>query len=112
VSSDRATTDSEWAEDPRYRVSTRESVIVAVFFVVYIVATIGTAWLLGGGEGVDEVDLVLGFPGWLFWSTFVLGAFFCVVPYFLVRSFFTDMSLDPDGELPESASPAPATGRR
>lgn len=114
MSSDHATVDGDWTEDPRYRVSTRESVITAVFFVVYIVVTIGTAWLLGGDKGVEDIDLVLGFPAWLFWSTFVLGAVFCVVPYFLVKHFFTDMPLDPDSDWGEPApsGPAPANEGR
>jgi uncharacterized membrane protein YhdT len=111
VPSDRAPADAEWTEDPRYRVSNRESVITAVFFLFYIVITIGTAWVLGGNKGIDEIDLVLGFPAWLFWSTFVLGGVFCVVPYFLVKHLFTDMPLDADGELPpvrhEQPAPAP-----
>jgi uncharacterized membrane protein YhdT len=104
VSSDRTTANEGWTEDPRYRVSDREALIAAAFFVAYIVVTIGTAWLLGGNQGIDEIGFVLGFPDWLFWSTLVLGAVFCVVPYFLIKRFFTDMSLDADGDWTEQAS--------
>jgi uncharacterized membrane protein YhdT len=102
VPSDHVPVAEQWSEDPRYRVSTRESAITAIFFAAYIVLTIGSAWLIGGNKSIDEISLVLGFPDWLFWSTFVLGAVFCVVPYFLVKHLFTDMSLEPDGDLPGS----------
>jgi uncharacterized membrane protein YhdT len=98
VSSESRHADDGWTEDPRYRVSNREALIAASFFVVYIVATIGTAWLIGGDKGIEEIGFVFGFPDWLFWSTFVLGGVFCVVPYFLIKRFFTDMPLDADSE--------------
>ncbi|MQA88226.1 MAG: DUF997 family protein [Streptosporangiales bacterium] len=91
-------THEGWTEDPRYSVSNREFVITAAFFVVYTVVTIGVAWLLGGGKDADEIGIVWGFPAWFFWSTLVLGAAFCVVPYFIVRYLFTDMSLEADPE--------------
>jgi uncharacterized membrane protein YhdT len=110
VSSDRTVRDDGWAEDPRYRVSNREAVIAAAFFAAYIVVTIGTAWLIGGNQGINEIGFVLGFPDWLFWSTFVLGGLFCVVPYFLIKHFFTDMPLDADSEW--MADPSSAARRR
>jgi uncharacterized membrane protein YhdT len=113
VSSDPRPADDGWTEDPRYRVSNREALIAAAFFVAYIVATIGTAWLLGGNKTIDEIGFVLGFPDWLFWSTFVLGALFCVVPYFLIKSFFTEMPLDADSDWTGDAASSlhPHTGR-
>jgi uncharacterized membrane protein YhdT len=102
VSSDHATAEEQWSEDPRYRVSSRESVITAVYFASYIVLTIGSAWMIGGNKSIDEISLVLGFPDWLFWSTFALGGVFCLVPYFLIKYLFTDMSLEADGGLPDS----------
>jgi uncharacterized membrane protein YhdT len=104
VTPDQVSLGGDWTEDPRYRVSARESVVTAAYFGVYIVLTIGTAWLLGGGKQADEIDLVLGFPAWFFWSTFALGGLFCVVPYLLVRHYFTDMSLEPEDDTPDDAS--------
>lgn len=98
-------TDEGWTEDPRYRVSNREALIAAGFFAAYTVVTIGTAFLLGGNKGVADINLVFGFPDWLFWSTFVLGALFCVLPYFLIRHFFTDMPLDADSEWTADSRP-------
>lgn len=101
MASDHIPVEEQWSEDPRYRVSNRESAITAVFFASYIVLTIGSAWLIGGNKGIEEISIVLGFPDWLFWSTFVLGGLFCLVPYFIVKHLFTDMSLEADGELPD-----------
>lgn len=98
----------QWIEDHRYRVSNREGIVAGLYFLVYTVATIGTAWFLGGGKGVGDIQLIHGFPAWFFWSTLVLGAAFCVVPYFLVKAFFTDMSLEPDaGESVEGPPDGP-----
>ena len=104
---DRPSVHDEWTEDLRYRVSNKEAVITAGFFLAYIVLTIGTAWLIGGNRDIDEIHFVLGFPDWLFWSTFVLGSLFCVVPYLLVKRFFTDMPLDADSDWTDER-PAPA----
>lgn len=97
-----------WTEDSRYRVSARECLITLVYFAIYTAATIGLAWVLGGGEGVDQLTFVFGFPSWFFWSTLVLGAVFCVTPYLVVRLFFTPMSLAPDPDEPDGQS-APTT---
>ncbi len=111
MSSDRTPQD-EWTEDPRYRVSSREALVAAGFFASYIVVTIGTAWLIGGNRGIDEIDFVFGFPSWLFWSTLVLGAVFCVVPYFLVKYFFSEMPLDADADWTDDRTPASRPGER
>jgi uncharacterized membrane protein YhdT len=111
MSSNRTLPDEGWTEDPRYRVSNREALIAAAFFVAYIVVTIGTAWLLGGNKGVDEIGFVFGFPDWLFWSTFVLGAVFCAVPYFLIKRFFSDMPLDADSEWSDQTGDASSAAR-
>jgi uncharacterized membrane protein YhdT len=111
VSSNRTTAEDGWTEDPRYRVSNREALIAAGFFLAYIVITIGTAWVIGGDQDIDEISFVFGFPDWLFWSTFVLGGVFCVVPYFLIKRFFTDMPLDADSEWTEGTSTHRPNGR-
>lgn len=92
--------DQEWTEDPRYAISRKELVVTIVYFAVYTVAMIGLAWLLGGNDSLRDVHYVLGFPAWFFWSTLVLGGVFCIVPYFVVKAFFTDVSLeaDPDSD--------------
>lgn len=54
------------------------------------------AWTLGHRADGAEQPFVMGFPAWFFWSAlaFVFVASF-IVPYFMVRFGFKDMSLEP-----------------
>lgn len=94
--------NQEWSEDPRYRTSQRELVITAIFFAVYIVVMVGVAWLIGGNDSISDITYVLGFPAWFFWSALFFGSVFCVVPYFVVKHLFTDVSLEADGDTEQS----------
>jgi uncharacterized membrane protein YhdT len=73
-------------------------IISFVYFGVYTFVLIGVAWLIGGGKDADEIGFILGFPDWFFWSAFVGGAIFGVIPYFLVKYWFTDMPLSASGD--------------
>lgn len=97
--------NGSWTEDPRYAASNREFAITAVFFAAYTILTIGVAWLIGGGDDAADTGLILGFPAWFFWSTLVLGAAFCAIPYFLVKHLFTEMSLEADPEADTGVEP-------
>lgn len=97
--------DEDFPEDPRYKTSVREMAISLAYWVVTTTAIIGVAWALGGGKSAEEMDFVLGFPAWFFWSAFGGGVFMCVLAVFVVRRFFTDISLD-------AADPAEGTDAR
>lgn len=90
--------EEDFTEDPRYAASRREMIISFVYFGVYTFALIGIAWVIGGGKDADEIGFILGFPDWFFWSAFVGGLIFSVIPYFLVQFFFEDMPLSASGE--------------
>jgi uncharacterized membrane protein YhdT len=90
--------EEDFTEDPRYAASRREMIISFVYFGVYTFVLIGVAWLIGGGKDADEIGFILGFPDWFFWSAYVGGATFSVVPYFLVKYWFVDMPLSASGE--------------
>lgn len=53
------------------------------------------AWTLGYGKEADQLDFILGFPSWFFWSAGVVTLIFCIIPYLLVKFFFSDVSLMP-----------------
>ena len=90
--------EDDFTEDPRYAASRREMIISFVYFGIYTFVLIAVAWVIGGGKDADEIGFVLGFPDWFFWSAFVGGAIFSVIPYFLVRYWFQDMPLSASGE--------------
>jgi uncharacterized membrane protein YhdT len=90
--------EEDFTEDPRYAASRREMIISFVYFGIYTFVLIGVAWVIGGGKDADEIGFVLGFPDWFFWSAFVGGAIFSIIPYFLVRYWFEDMALSASGE--------------
>lgn len=88
----------DFTEDPRYRISVRELVISLAYWIVTTGSTVGVAWWLGGGKSAEEMDFVLGFPAWFFWSAFGGTFFMCILAYVVVRGFFTDVSLEADDE--------------
>jgi uncharacterized membrane protein YhdT len=90
--------EEDFTEDPRYAASRREMIISFVYFGVYTFVLIGVACLIRGGKDADEIGFILGFPDWFFWSAYVGGAIFSVVPYFLVKYWFVDMPLSASGE--------------
>lgn len=90
------TTDFE--EDPRYRVARRELIVALLYWLAFTVTISGVAWILGGGEKVQELDFIMGFPEWFFWSVPVTCFAFSAIAYVLVRTLFTDIPLDADGD--------------
>lgn len=89
---------AEFEEDPRYAIAWRELWIAVGYWLAFTIAVTGSAWLLGGGKDAGELTFVLGFPTWFFWSILVCSLVFSIVPYFLVKRWFTDVPLSPDGE--------------
>ncbi|MGH3097691.1 MAG: DUF997 family protein [Streptosporangiales bacterium] len=87
-----------FAEDPRYAVSWRELWISVAYWAGFSAAVVLVAWLLGGGKKATEIEFVLGFPAWFFWSSIVCSLAFSIVPYFLVKRWFTDMPLGTHGD--------------
>lgn len=88
----------DFDEDPRYTVSQREMWISVAFWAVWTAAIVAVAWTLGAGEDATELEFVLGFPAWFFWSAIVCSVVFSIIPYFLVKYGFTDMPLTTDGK--------------
>jgi uncharacterized membrane protein YhdT len=90
--------EDEFTEDPRYDASRREMLISFVYFGFYTFVLIAVAWVIGGGKDANEIGFILGFPDWFFWSAFVGGLIFSVIPYFLVKYWFQDMPLSASGD--------------
>lgn len=90
------TIEADFEEDPRYHIAVREAWIAFVYWVVYTVAVTGVAWSIGHGKSADEMNFILGFPDWFFWSAGVTTLIFCILPYFIIRYLFVNCSLLPD----------------
>lgn len=99
--------DDDFPEDPRYKISVKEMAISLAYWAVTTAAIIGVAWGIGGGKTARELDFVLGFPAWFFWSAFGGGVFMCVLAFVVVRRYFTNMSLEADDpqQVPGTAQP-------
>lgn len=99
------TSKADFEHDPRYRISLREMWISVAYWVCFTTISMTLAWTLGNREDGAEQPFVLGFPAWFFWSAlgFVFIASF-IVPYFMVRFGFKNMSLEPKADgLDESS---------
>lgn len=93
------TTFTDFEHDPRYRVSLREMWISVGYWICFTSISMILAWTLGNrGDGAEQ-PFIMGFPAWFFWSAlaFVFVAS-VIVPYFMVRFGFKDMSLEPDDD--------------
>ena len=91
----------DFEEDPRYAQANREAGWALGYWLAFTVAVTGLAWALGYGKSPAELDFVLGFPAWFFWSVLVTSVVFSVLPPFIIRRYFKDVPLTRDGE-PES----------
>lgn len=85
----------DFEEDPRYKVSQREALMCVAYWLSFTALSVCVAWLMGH-RNASQIDFVLGFPDWFFWSAIgVPFVFATVVPYLMVRLFFTDVDLEP-----------------
>lgn len=86
----------DFPEDPRYAVSVRELKLCLWYWVLTTAGVVGVAWWLGAGRSGAEMDLILGFPEWFFWSGLGGGLVMSVAPYFLITRYFESVSLEAD----------------
>ncbi|WP_209374514.1 YhdT family protein [Brevibacterium renqingii] len=80
--------------DQRYRQANKEALVAFLYWVVYLVLTSVVALGLGLNRPAEDIDFILGFPAWFFYSAGVVLVVLCILPYFLVRFFYRDYSLD------------------
>jgi uncharacterized membrane protein YhdT len=88
----------DFEEDPRYAQANREALWALGYWLAFTVAVTGLAWVLGYGTPAAELEFVLGFPTWFFWSVLVTSVIFSAVPPFIIRRYFVDVPLTRDGE--------------
>ena len=100
----------DFEEDPRYAQANREAMWALGYWLTFTVVVTGLAWWLGYGTPADELDFILGFPSWFFWSVLVTSAVFSAAPPWIIRRFFKDVPLTRDGRpdrppVPHSRQP-------
>lgn len=89
--------DIEFEEDPRYAVANREAWWGIGYWAMFTAVITAVSWLMGGNKPAEDLQFVLGFPAWFFWSCLVGAAAMCVLPIFVIKRFFTDLPLSADG---------------
>lgn len=82
--------------DPRYRQANKEALVAFLYWVLYFIVISVVALTIGLHKPAGDVTFIFGFPTWFFWSAGVATAVLCIVPYFVVRFFYRDYSLDAD----------------
>ena len=95
----------DFEEDPRYRQANREAWWAIGYWAAFTVVVTGLAWWLGYGKPAEDLEFVLGFPAWFFWSVLVTSVVFSAIPAWIIKQKFHDVPLTRDGE------PTDETGR-
>lgn len=80
-------------EDSRYRQCNKEALLSVAVFVLSFIIIGGVAMLLGYGKPANEIQLILGFPAWFFYGVIVGGIIISIVPIFVVKYSFKEMSI-------------------
>jgi uncharacterized membrane protein YhdT len=86
----------EFEEDPRYAIANREALIGIAYWAAFTIVVSGLAWGLGGNRKAADLGFLLGFPEWFFWSCIIGAGVMSLVPIWLVRQNYTDLSLNAD----------------
>ncbi|MDD9311832.1 YhdT family protein [Cytobacillus firmus] len=88
----------DFIEDSRYSQCTREMWATVVLFVINILLVGGVSLWLGLNKTADSMTYILGFPAWFFWGGIMGTAIFCILPYFMIKFFYKDMSIEAEDE--------------
>ena len=88
----------DFEEDPRYAQANKEAWWAIGYWLAFTVVVTGLAWWLGYDKPADELDFVLDFPAWFFWSVLMTSVVFSVIPVWIIRRRFVDVPLTPDGQ--------------
>lgn len=80
-------------EDPRFRQCRKEMCVVMVYWMLLLPVLLGVAQYMGGSTQARDVSFIFVWPDWFFWSQAVV-ALFAAAPWFIIRAFFQNMSLD------------------
>ena len=101
---DRVTTNEEGDFDVVYLNSRRETQVLLVAFVVFLVWSVGVSWLMGyGNQSSENVAVVAGIPRWVFWGVCVPWGAATLFTIWFAQVFMVDDQLaEPSDELPST----------
>jgi uncharacterized membrane protein YhdT len=88
----------DFVEDSRYQQCNKESFVTLLYFLLHMVVVGGIGLAIGYNKGVDQIKFIAGFPSWFFYSSIIGWIFLSLVPIFMIKYYFTDMSLEPEGD--------------
>lgn len=85
-------------EDRRFKQCTKEMWLVLGLFVINLIVVGIPAIALGLNKPSSDITFILGFPAWFFWGGIVGSLIICILPLFMVKFFFKDMSIEAEEE--------------
>mgnify|MGYP001232121612 CR=1 FL=1 len=88
----------DFVEDSRFAQCTKEMWASIWLFVINILLVGGVSLLIGLNKSAESMSYVLGFPAWFFWGGIIGTAVFCILPYFMVKFIYKDMSIEAEDE--------------
>lgn len=91
----------DFETDSRYPQANKEAFVAFLYWLVYLILISVVALSLGLNKPAKDIHFIFGFPKWFFWSAGVATLVLCVLPYFVVKIFYRDYSLDAD-DSPDS----------
>lgn len=86
--------ETDLEEDPRFKVATRESLIIWGFALLGPALQVLVAELLGKGPG-EKLTCWFGLPAWIWLVFFIIPLTYICVMIYIVRRTFKSMPFDP-----------------
>lgn len=87
-----------FTEDSRFAQCNKEMYLTFGLFGVHILLVGGLSFLIGLNKPAESMSYIFGLPAWFFWGGIVGTIVFCILPYFMVKIFFKDMSIEAEDE--------------
>lgn len=84
--------------DPLVRSSLREALIVSGIWFTAMTWSVSVCWSMGYGRDIRDLQLVFGFPDWIFWGIVVPWVTCAVVSWIFGAWFIHDGELGADME--------------
>ncbi|MED3549913.1 YhdT family protein [Cytobacillus praedii] len=88
----------DFIEDSRFAQCDKEMRVTMWLFVINILLVGGVSLWIGLNKPAASMNYILGFPAWFFWGGLVANVIFCILPYFMVKFFYKDMSIEAEDE--------------
>lgn len=91
-------TEDHLVEDSRFAQCNVEMRAVLGLFALNIILMGVVPMVIGLNKSASSMSFIFGFPDWFFWGCIVGALGFSILPYFVVKYFFKDMSIEAEDE--------------